>query len=261
MYDTRYDPRTDREYVVDNTEPSIPAPAYNRNAPEAERREVLRARLEQVKRGEQEDSAAGSDTCVTVELIDGEAGRCIGINDYRICGPKPIHGVVVSSWKTTKNDILRAFLTPDQKHDWLAKDLTVTPVENEPPAPAAQEAGEEWQLSVGGLTVFRAPTENAGYIPLMKSSYGDWQENDPAWPTKDEAQAIMRSVVDNHNTYRSLSAERERLIVAASRVIERLQDLPRFLEKNGTQTLADTTAECLADLAAAIPAPLTTERG
>lgn len=67
---------------------------------------------------------------VTVELIDGEAGRCIGINEYRVCGPKPIHGVVVTSWKTTRNDILRAFLTPDEKHDWLAKDLTVVPAEH-----------------------------------------------------------------------------------------------------------------------------------
>ena len=59
-----------------------------------------------------------------------------------------------------------------------------------------------------------------------------------------------------------LIEEHERLTVAASRVVERLQDLPRFLEKNGTQALADITAECLADLAVAIPAPrATTERG
>lgn len=66
---------------------------------------------------------------IAVELIDGETGRCIGINEYRVCGPKPIRGVVVTSWKTTKNDVLRAFLTPDEKHDWLTKDLTVVPVE------------------------------------------------------------------------------------------------------------------------------------
>lgn len=74
-------------------------------------------------------SEAKQQESVSVELIDGETGRCIGINDYRICGPKPIHGVVVTLWKTTKNDVLRAFLTPDEKHDWLAKDLTVVPVE------------------------------------------------------------------------------------------------------------------------------------
>lgn len=85
--------------------------------------------------GESPASPAGERGCdeqdkpINVELIDGETGRCIGINDYRICGPKPIHGVVVSLWTTTKNDVLRAFLTPDEKHDWLAKGLQVVPAE------------------------------------------------------------------------------------------------------------------------------------
>lgn len=65
---------------------------------------------------------------IKIELINSEAGRCIAINDYRVAGPKPIHGVVVSEWSADQNDVLRAFLTPDQKHEWLSEELHVTPL-------------------------------------------------------------------------------------------------------------------------------------
>lgn len=65
---------------------------------------------------------------IKIELINSEAGRCIAINDYRVAGPKPIHGVVVSEWSADQNDVLRAFLTPDQKHEWLSEELHVAPL-------------------------------------------------------------------------------------------------------------------------------------
>lgn len=76
---------------------------------------------------EQEQPAArGGGERVKVELINGVEGQCVGVNDYRICGPKPWGGgSVAKSWTTDKNDVLRAFLTPDQKHAWLADELEV----------------------------------------------------------------------------------------------------------------------------------------
>lgn len=74
-------------------------------------------------------AARGGGERVTVELINGVEGQCVGINDYRICGPKPWGGgSVAQSWTTDKNEVLRAFLTPDEKHAWLADDLEVVSV-------------------------------------------------------------------------------------------------------------------------------------
>lgn len=65
-----------------------------------------------------------------------------------------------------------------------------------------------------------------------------------------DGELIVR-VVNQHTT---LVEQRDLLVRAAKNVVERLQDLPRFLEKNDSQALATITAECLADLAVAIPA-------
>lgn len=67
---------------------------------------------------------------IAVHLIDGVEGQCVSVNDYRICGPKPYGGgSITQSWTTTKEDVLRAFLTPDQKHEWLSKELAIIPAE------------------------------------------------------------------------------------------------------------------------------------
>ena len=66
---------------------------------------------------------------------------------------------------------------------------------------------------------------------------------------------LAEQIITEHNQHAALVEQRDRLVTAAKNVVERLQDLPRFLEKNGTDTLARMTAECLADLAVAIPAP------
>ena len=67
---------------------------------------------------------------IVVRLIDGVEGQCVSINDYRVCGPKLLGGgTLAQRWTTTKEDVLRAFLTPDQQHEWLSKELAIIPVE------------------------------------------------------------------------------------------------------------------------------------
>ena len=74
---------------------------------------------------------------------------------------------------------------------------------------------------------------------------------------EDEARVIVEALnaTEQHST---LIAQRERLAQAAQSVVERLKDLPRYLEKNDSLALASITAEALADLAAAIPADVIT---
>lgn len=77
-----------------------------------------------------------------------------------------------------------------------------------------------------------------------------------------KAAKALNEYKQQHST---LIAQQERLIQAAQSVVERLRDLPRYLEKNDSAALASITAEALADLAAAIPAKAITtseqERG
>lgn len=43
---------------------------------------------------------------VTIELVKGVEGQCLIINGYRVAGPKPWGGgVVTKTWKTTVKDI------------------------------------------------------------------------------------------------------------------------------------------------------------
>lgn len=90
--------------------------------------EILR-KLCDVDQPHQPAARGGGDEQIKVELINGVEGQCVAVNDYRICGPKPYGGgSVAKSWTTDKNDILRAFLTPDEKHAWLADGLQVVSV-------------------------------------------------------------------------------------------------------------------------------------
>lgn len=89
-----------------------------------------------------------------------------------------------------------------------------------PPEQLAPE-GDEWGLSVDGLTIFRNPSNEIGYVPLMRSSYADYQENDAAWPTKAEAQAIMRGVITDH-----------RLAALVPGLVEALRAVELSLDRN-----------------------------
>ena len=81
---------------------------------------------------------------ITVELIKGVQGYCVGVNNYRICGPKPWGGGSIErAWKTTKNDVLAAFLSPDERHQWLADDLTVVSVNSHTALEAERDALRE----------------------------------------------------------------------------------------------------------------------
>lgn len=73
-------------------------------------------------------------------------------------------------------------------------------------------------------------------------------------------EALTDLIITEHNQYSTLIAQREHLMRAAQSVVERLKDLPRFLEKNDSSALASIVAESLADLAAAIPVLTTIEQ-
>lgn len=71
-----------------------------------------------------------------------------------------------------------------------------------------------------------------------------------------KAQMIVAALNSHHQgtVNATTTADLSRLVKAARRAIERLDHLPRWLRKNDAGVLGGLLAECLADLAAAIPA-------
>jgi hypothetical protein len=67
---------------------------------------------------------------------------------------------------------------------------------------------------------------------------------------------LLEQFAHEHNQHATLIEQRERLSRAAYQAIIRMEDLPRWLEKNDAPVLGQVVAECLADLSVAIPAEL-----
>lgn len=67
-----------------------------------------------------------------IEIIQGVEGFCIGLNNYRIAGPKPWGGgTVVKQWHISAADLRRAIpelFGPDPQGDSGKPDLTPEPV-------------------------------------------------------------------------------------------------------------------------------------
>jgi hypothetical protein len=65
------------------------------------------------------------------------------------------------------------------------------------PAPQpVQDAGETWELSTGGLTIYRR--KQIAYVPIVQSCYAEWQEGSEQWPNKAESREIMQQIVRDH---------------------------------------------------------------
>lgn len=122
-------------------------------------------------------AARGGGEGVKVELINGVEGQCVAVNDYRICGPKPWGGgSIAKSWTTDKNDVLRAFLTPDQKHAWLADELEVVSVNQHQALVAERESYAQLLKAAKSLIAMNncnygrsAMRERGGFIELEKA--------------------------------------------------------------------------------------------
>ena len=57
---------------------------------------------------------------VNIKIFSGPIRPSLYINDYRVAGPKPAPGSpMLAEWTITKEEILKAFMTPDERHEAL----------------------------------------------------------------------------------------------------------------------------------------------